>query len=265
MSDPDPQGSLTSFSCCMGLTTCTHVPRHPEHLSSPTYTVGCSVPEERTRARTRSENRPQRQIEGYNEVHLLPDWRQTLVTHAPILVCTYGEPRRIGPDQCPVTAAVWEDLVSMVRCVVFVSSATVQQYEALSHRVGESRFGWMRYALERGLGDVERFVRSYRPAAPLSVPDPGLSVDAIVRRRRGRPTKAERVRELATLEHLVQRNLQEAPHLDIDAVRRLVLVNAEAFLGAPPQQDLLEQALDRIFSQRAEEAPEPVGGNRPPE
>ena len=73
------------------------------------------------------------------------------------------------------------------------------------------------------------------------------------------------MRQLATLENLVQRTLHEASHLDVDAVRRLVMLNAEAFLGVPPNAELLEQALARIFSQRSEDAPEPVGGNRPPE
>ena len=155
--------------------------------------------------------------------------------------------------------------MGLVRCVVFVSLPTIHQYEAMGHKVGQSRSSLMRFALESGLADVERFVRRFRSTGEPQVAAVPSDPDAPLQRRRGRPSGADRVRQLATLENLVQRTLHEASHLDVDAVRRLVMLNAEAFLGAPPNADLLEQALARIFSQRSEDAPEPVGGNRPPE
>ena len=47
-------------------------------------------------------------------------------------------------------------------------------------------------------------------------------------------------------------------------VRTFVVANAEAFHGSPPDPGLLETALSRVFGQRGDEAPRPVGGNKPP-
>ena len=52
--------------------------------------------------------------------------------------------------------------MGLVRCVVFVSLPTIHQYEAMGHKVGQSRSSLMRFALESGLADVERFVRRFR-------------------------------------------------------------------------------------------------------
>ena len=53
--------------------------------------------------------------------------------------------------------------MGLVRCVVFVSLPTIHQYEAMGHKVGQSRSSLMRFALESGVADVERFVRTFRP------------------------------------------------------------------------------------------------------
>ena len=161
--------------------------------------------------------------------------------------------------------------MGLVRCIIFISTPTIQQYEALAHRVGQSRSALMRHVLDQGIPDAERFVRSFGPAP--QPPAPQLvdaqadlpEAAAPLQRRRGRPSGSDRVRQLATLEQLVKSNLQESPELDIEAVRRLVMANAEAFLGLPPSPELLETALGRVFSQRADDVPRPVGGNRPPE
>ena len=44
--------------------------------------------------------------------------------------------------------------MGLVRCVVFVSLPTIHQYEAMGHKVGQSRSSLMRFALESGLADL---------------------------------------------------------------------------------------------------------------
>lgn len=162
------------------------------------------------------------------------------------------------------------------RCVVFLDLSTMQQYEALARRVGESRSYLMRQMLERGLVDAEQYVRGLQPSGASQRPPAGAAaatapasggddpLPAPPARRRGRPSRADRLKDLAALQALVQRCLDLAPDAEVADVRRLVQETAGT-LGAAHNAPLLEEALATVFSQRAEDAPQPVGGNRPPE
>ena len=147
------------------------------------------------------------------------------------------------------------------RCVVFLQVLTIEQYEDLASRVGESRSFLMRYILERGLDDAKSYV-SHLLATGVALPE--RPSPAPPSRRRGRPTRAARLKNLADLQALVQRHRDAAPDIDRAGIRRFVEETARV-VGGRPSPTLLEQALDTIFAQRADDPPEPVGGYRPPE
>ena len=154
-------------------------------------------------------------------------------------------------------------------CVKFyVSPSVARHYEALATRAGVSRSFLARYALEKALPAVEEYVRSGKAAAARA------AEDKLARERRRAPGPEgsapaapvpDRKRLAASLEQMVYRQLQETPHLDPDALRRLVGSNIEAILGVPADSDVLDEAVERIVSSRPNDPPRPVGGNRPPE
>ena len=151
--------------------------------------------------------------------------------------------------------------MTLERCVVFLSPATIRQYDALATRSGQSRSFLMRAILDRGIPEAERYAAGLRPPAAGDVPD----VATAPVHRPGRSSRQVRARQLAQLETVVRRFHEESPDLDTDAVRRLVVANAQAYTTEPVPEDLLEQALVRVFSQRSLDAPEPVPDNAPPE
>ena len=154
-----------------------------------------------------------------------------------------------------------------IRCLVFLPPSLARHYEALGRRAGVSRSRLVRYALERGLPDVEEYVRSGRAAAD-QVADSTRVREARERAsssRRPATAVQDRAHLVASVEQLAYRQLQETPSLDPAAVKRLVALNVETLLGGPPDSDVLDEAVERVLSARPNDPPKPVGGNRPPE
>ena len=126
-----------------------------------------------------------------------------------------------------------------VRIVIFLPEGILAQYDALAGEASLSRSALIRWALEDDLPGARDHVRSLAvsdsaPTAPL------VDVGA---RRRGRPSTGDRMRRVAVLQRHAEALVEEAPHLDVEALRRLIVPLAGSVLGLPADSPLIDEPL----------------------
>ena len=156
----------------------------------------------------------------------------------------------------------------MRRCVIFVSPAVYRIYHELAVAAGISRSSLINQVLGASVDTAESIAATGRglPArgasAQPSLPGTG---DASSESSRSAPSaRTDPDGVLASLEQFALRTLEASPALDLEGLRRLVSAGAYTFLGSPPPDHLLERAVTRVFTQRPDDRPRPVGGNEPP-
>ena len=151
----------------------------------------------------------------------------------------------------------------------YLQPSLARHYEALAVRAGVSRSLLVRYALEKALPAVEKYVASGKAAAARAAEGEEL------RRRRSeaahpaplpRSDLLEDPKRLrGAVQEMVYRQLLATPNLEPEAVRRLVASNVASMLGGPADPEIFDEAVDLVLRSRPNDPPRPVGGNRPPE
>ena len=149
------------------------------------------------------------------------------------------------------------------RTVVFLPDAILGQYDAIADSAATSRSALIRWALEYAVPHVREhaFVAT---AAVAGSPPPGVASPAPRRRRRGRPPASENARRLVYLQEQARVVLAEAPEMEEDALRRVLVSVAGATLGLPDDSPLYEQAIRVVLDNPDNRPPRPVEGQRPP-
>ena len=80
----------------------------------------------------------------------------------------------------------------------------------------------------------------------------------------GRPPASENARRLAYLQEQARVVLEEAPDMDEDALRRVLVSMAGATLGLAEDSPLYEQAMRVVLDNPDNRPPQAVEGQRPP-
>lgn len=121
----------------------------------------------------------------------------------------------------------------------------------------------MRTALEHALPHVREQAFSVAPTsmAPVTAPLAG----GPRRRRRGRPPATEKARRLVHLQKQARVVLEEAPDMDEESLRRVLVSGGVATLGLPENSPLFDQAIRAVFDNPDNRPPQPTGEDRPPD
>ena len=156
--------------------------------------------------------------------------------------------------------------MALTRLVIFVPDTLVLEYDSLADSVAGSRSGLMRWALEHALPSVRDHVLSVAASglAPHGVVAGPSAVPVARPRRRGRPPSSENARRLVHLQAQARAILEEAPDMDEEALRRLLVAGHAAALGISAASSLFDQAIRVVIDNPDNRAPEPVGEARPP-
>ena len=153
--------------------------------------------------------------------------------------------------------------MTLRRTVVFLSDGILGQYDAIADSAATSRSSLIRWALEHALPHVREhaFVAA---SAVAGAPPVGVVPPAPRPRRRGRPPASENARRLVYLQEQARVVLEEAPEMEEDALRRVLLSIAGATLGLADDSPLYEQATRVVLDNPDNRPPRPVEGQRPP-
>ena len=156
--------------------------------------------------------------------------------------------------------------MALNRLVIFLPDAVVAEYDSLADTVAGSRSALMRWALEHALPSVRDHVLSVAAAgvAPRGSVAGPRAVPVARPRRRGRPPSSDNARRLVHLQAQARLILEEAPEMDEEALRRLLVAGHAAALGISAESSLFDQAIRVVIDNPDNRPPEPVGEDRPP-